>query len=478
MSRWIAKLIVKLLNRVSIIKLLVNRLNLSDAELVSLRTQDVIRAFIIILSAWEAWQVLNSHADISDFIVSAWLLITNFLQFPAVTFVLNLALIGVETYLLFKVFGWVKTWFNAISNRVEAEKGNRLKGFKLQRVQIFTAAQFTSFLLAVNQYARYAVNILLTLIYLTGVFSIFPQTRGFVTNILTGVLQSLENGWQGFVDYLPNLLSLIVIIVMTYYGLKIIRFFFDEIEKGTITLSGFYTEWATPTYQLLRFVVLAFALVVAFPYLPGSSSPAFQGVSVFVGVLFSLGSSTIVANIISGIVLTYTRAFDVGDRVKIADTVGDIIAKEMLVTRIRTIKNVEITIPNSMVMGSHIINYSAISEENGLILNTTVTLGYDIPWRLIHETLIKAAKSTNGILAEPRPFVLQTSLDDFYVSYQLNAYSDEPNRQPKIYSDLHQNIQDVFFEQDIEILSPHYRAARDGNMTTIPANYLPKDYVA
>ncbi len=299
-----------------------------------------------------------------------------------------------------------------------------------------------------------------------------------MSNILASLFQSISKGWQGFVDYLPSLLNLIVIVVVIYYLLKFVRFIFDEIEKGTITLANFHRDWAIPTYQLLRFVVIAIGLVFVFPYLPGSGSPAFQGVSVFIGLLFSLGSTSVVANIVSGVVLTYTRAFHVGDRVKIADTVGDIIEKGLLVTRVRTIKNVEITIPNGMVMGSHIINYSIVSQERGLILNTTITLGYDIPWRLVHETLAKAAKATNGILPEPHPFVLQTSLDDFYVSYELNAYTDQPNKMAFIYSELHQNIQDACNEAGIEILSPHYDALRDGNSSTIPSDYLPKDYQA
>jgi small-conductance mechanosensitive channel len=299
-----------------------------------------------------------------------------------------------------------------------------------------------------------------------------------VNNVLNSIFQSFSKSWQGFIAYLPSLLNLVVIIVITYYSLKLIRFLFGEIQKGTITLSGFYPEWAMPTYELVRFMVIALALVLAFPYLPGSSSPAFQGISVFIGLLFSLGSTSVVSNIVSGVVLTYTRAFSLGDRVKIADTVGDVIEKGLLVTRVRTIKNVVITIPNGMVLGSHIINYSAVSREHGLILNTTVTLGYDISWRLIHETLIKAAQATPGILAEPRPFVFQTSLDDFYVSYELNAYTDQPNQMAVTYSELHQNIQDFCNKAGIEILSPHYGALRDGNQSTIPADQLPKDYQA
>lgn len=478
LSRWIAKLVVGLINRTLIVNFVVNRLKLPDAELVNHRIRQVTRILVVLLSAWVGWQILNSHPDISEFIISAGQAIRSFVQLPAVIFTFNLALIGLETFVLFKVIGWIKAGFQVIANRIKAEQDKRLKGFKIQRVQVFTASQLTRFLLAVSQYARYVVNILLILIYLTGVFSVFPQTRGVVTNTLTSIFQTIEKGWQGFVGYLPSLLSLVVIIVITYYGLKLIRFLFNEVEKGTITLSGFHSEWAIPTYQLVRFLVIALALVLAFPYLPGSSSPAFQGVSVFIGLLFSLGATSVVANIVSGVVLTYTRAFHVGDRVKIADTIGDVIEKGLLITRIRTIKNVEISIPNGMVMGSHIINYSVVSQEHGLILNTTITLGYDIPWRLIHETLIKAAQATNGILAEPRPFVLQTSLDDFYVSYEINAYTEQPNKMAVIYSDLHQNIQDFCNEAGIEILSPHYGALRDGNPSTIPSDYLPKDYQA
>ncbi|NQU31341.1 MAG: hypothetical protein HQ525_11810, partial [Anaerolineae bacterium] len=303
-SRWIAKIITGLINRTPLINLAAKRINFPDAELIHQRIQQTIRFLVILLAVWGAWKTLNSHPDISNFLLSSWEVIINFAQLPAMIFIFNLALIGIVTFVLFKMFGWVKIGFISIANRIQAEQGKRLKGFKIQRVQVFTASQLSSFLLGVSRYIRYGVNILLTLIYLTGVFSIFPQTRGMVTRILDSIFQSLSKGWLGFVDYLPSLLNLIIIVVITYYGLKFIRFIFDEIEKGTITFSGFQAEWAIPTYQLVRFLVIAFALVLAFPYLPGSSSPAFQGVSVFIGLLFSLGSTSVVANIVSGIVLT------------------------------------------------------------------------------------------------------------------------------------------------------------------------------
>ena len=201
-------------------------------------------------------------------------------------------------------------------------------------------------------------------------------------------------------------------------------------------------------------------------------------VSVFVGILFSLGSSTAIANMVAGLVITYMRPFKIGDRIKIGDVSGDVVEKTLLVTRVKTIKNEIITIPNSSVLSGNTTNYTSETAEKGLILHTTVTIGYDVPWKDMHQVLIDAALKTDMILKDPMPFVLQTSLDDFYVSYQINAYTREASKQALIYSQLNQNIQDTCNERGIEILSPHYRAARDGNRVTIPSSYLPKDYKA
>jgi small-conductance mechanosensitive channel len=478
LSRWIAALVVGLLNRTPLVKRLARRLNHPDTGLINRFIRRITAGIVFLLALWAAWKTLMGQPDISGFVNSAKEVVISFVQLPAVILILDLALIGLATFILFKAFGWVKAGFGVITNRIRQEQGRLLKGIKIQRVHLFTDRQLTRFLLVFSLYARYAINLLLILVYLTGIFSVFPQTRGIVTTILDSVFQVAGNGWQNFVNYLPNLMNLFFIILVTFYGLKLIHFIFREIEKGTLTFSGFHPEWATPTYQLVRVLVIALALVVAFPYLPGSSSPAFQGVTVFIGLLLSIGSSSVVANIMSGVVLTYTRAFQIGDRVKIADTIGDVIEKGLLVTRIRTIKNVDVTIPNGLVLGSHIVNYSSVSKDRELIINTTVTLGYDNPWRLIHETLINAARATDGILAEPVPFVLQTALGDFYVSYELNAYTDQPNKMAVISSELHQNIQDYCNQAGIEILSPHYGALRDGNQSTIPPDQLPKDYQA
>jgi small-conductance mechanosensitive channel len=262
------------------------------------------------------------------------------------------------------------------------------------------------------------------------------------------------------------------------YFIRFIRYIFSEIETEKLKVPGFYSDWARPTFGIIKLFLYAFMIVLIFPYLPGSDSAIFKGVSIFIGVLFSLGSSSAVGNMIAGLMITYMRPFKIGDRIKIAGVAGDVVEKTILVTRVRTPKNEIITIPNSSVLSGNTVNYTSETNETGLIIHTTITIGYDVPWKIVHQALIDAALKTDMILQDPKPFVRQTSLDDFYVSYQINAYTKEASKQAYLYSCLHQNIQDVCNEIGIEILSPHYRAGRDGNMTTIPAQYLSKGYKA
>ncbi|HVX49353.1 MAG TPA: mechanosensitive ion channel family protein [Chitinophagaceae bacterium] len=353
-------------------------------------------------------------------------------------------------------------------------------GITIRKIKLLTARQLKVILVKTNNVLRIIVIILVIYFSLPLLFSLFPETKSWRDTLLRWVLTPAKSAFSGIIDYLPNLFTILVIFFIFRYTIKAIRYFVTEIEKGNISIKGFHADWAKPTFNILKFLLYAFMVVLIWPYLPGSSSVAFQGVSVFVGILISLGSSSAISNMVAGLVITYMRPFKVGDRIKIGDIAGDVIEKTMLVTRIRTIKNEDITIPNSSVLSSSTINYSANTrpEDKGLIIHTTVTIGYDAPWKDVYKALTGAALRTNMVLPDPAPFVLQTSLDDFYVSYQLNAYTKEPNKQALIYSHLHQNIQDCFNEAGIEIMSPHYRAARDGNTTTIPQDYLDKDYKA
>jgi small-conductance mechanosensitive channel len=373
---------------------------------------------------------------------------------------------------------YINKLFKWTSIKIENQEGKLIRGIHFNNFTLFDSKQQIRLLLRLNRIMNWFINLLLVYISLPLLFGIFPWTKNLASTLVDYVLGPVKRIGLAIWNYMPNLFTIAVIVVVFYYVLRGIKFLKVEIEKGNLQIPGFYPEWAGSTFQIVRLITLSFMLVVIFPYLPGSESPVFRGVSVFLGFLFTFGSAGSLSNIIAGLVLTYMRLFSIGDRVKIGEIVGDVIEKSLLVTRIRTPKNEIVSIPNSTVMNSHTVNYSIEATENGLILHTTVTIGYDVPWKEVHEALIKAADSTNLIVKEPKPFVLQTSLDDFYVSYELNATTQSPNKQAGIYSDLHQNIQDSFNSAGIEILSPHYRAARDGNNTTIPANYLPKDYVA
>ena len=304
---------------------------------------------------------------------------------------------------------------------------------------------------------RFIIILVLTYVYLHELLSFFPWSRRYAITLLGYVLAPLKFMGFGILKEIPDLIFIAVLVIIVRLGLKFLHVFFRQIETGTRTVAGFYPEWAKPTDRIITFLVIAFAAVIAFPYIPGSSSAAFKSISIFIGVLFSLGSQSAVSNTIAGFVVHYRRAFRIGDRIRINDIIGDVTEIRMQVTHLRTIKNEEVIIPNSVILTSHIVNYSSLAREEGLILHTEVTIGYDAPWRQVHAMLLKAAERTNGLMKEPPPFVLQKGLEDFYVRYELNAYTDAPQMMASIYSELHKNIQDAFNEYGVQIMSPHYR---------------------
>jgi len=366
--------------------------------------------------------------------------------------------------------------FRRLFRMLDVWRETKIRSIRIQRVELLSAQRISTLLSHTARVLRIVVLLMLLYAYALLVLSFFPWTRGvsaaLIDYLRSGVKLVLATAASDF----PSLVIIAIIAFITRYVIKFCKFIFAEIGRGSIAIPGFYPEWADPTYKIARFLILAFAVVVIFPYFPGHDSPAFKGVSIFVGVLFSLGSAGAVSNIVAGVLLTYTRAFQIGDRVRIADTTGDILGRTLLATRIRTIKNEDVTVPNSLVLGSHIVNYSSCAAEKGLILHTSVTIGYDAPWRRVHELLISAALSTKGILPAPQPFVLQTGLNDFYVAYEINAYTSEPARMATIYAEMHQSIQDKFNEAGVEICSPHFAAVRDANHIAIPPRYVPDGY--
>jgi len=369
----------------------------------------------------------------------------------------------------------VNRFFSRLRRKMVQEKDKFFKGLKVKDYALLNPQKQLGMAYSVLKVVRIVVILLIVYITLPFVFSIFPWTKGIADSLISWTLAPIKAMLAAILGYLPKLLTILVIYLVTRYLVKFINYLAEEVSKGALNIKGFYPDWAMPTASVVKFLLYAFMFVIIFPYLPGSDSKIFQGVSVFLGILFSLGSSSAIANVIAGFVITYMRPFKIGDRIKIGDLTGDVIEKNMLVTRLRTIKNEEITVPNASILSGHTINYTTSAKELGLILHTTATIGYDVPWRKVHELLISAALATEGIIKDRKPFVLQTGLDDFYVSYELNAYTNHPEHMAAIYSELRQHIQDYMNEAGVEIMSPHYYIRReDSSTTTIPAEYLSK----
>ena len=383
--------------------------------------------------------------------------------------ILYFVLVIVGQYFLFRLTNWL---FRKLKVRILRLKDTKIKPVSIQGYELLDAQKQANLLVFLASVGRYILMGLQLLFTVPLIFIIFPQTEGLAYRLLGYIWNPIRGIFVGIIDYIPKLFTIIVIWYAVKYLVRFVLYLAREVEGGRLKINGFYPDWAMPTFHIIRFLLYAFMIAMIYPYLPGSNSGVFQGISVFVGLIVSLGSSTVIGNIIAGLVITYMRPFKIGDRIQLNDTTGNIIEKTPLVTRIHTPKNEVVTVPNSFVMSSHTVNYSTSAREYGLIIHSEVSIGYDIPWRKVNELLIDAALNTPGVVDDPRPFVLETSLSDWYPVYQVNAYIKEADKMPQIYSNLHQNIQDKFNEAGIEIMSPHYMAMRDGNETTIPKDDL------
>ncbi|MGA9572701.1 MAG: mechanosensitive ion channel domain-containing protein [Lysobacterales bacterium] len=307
--------------------------------------------------------------------------------------------------------------------------------------------------------------------YLNTVLGLFPWTRPAAIILFDLILNPVKSLWHGFVSSLPDLVFLAILVLVVRYILKLTRMFFTQVARGRIKLRDFDPDWALPTHKIVRILVIAFSIVIAYPYIPGSDSMAFKGVSVFIGVIFSLGSSSFIANMLAGLAMTYRGAFKEGERVKIGDIVGKVDEIKLMTTRIHTIKNESVIIPNSNILNTDVTNYSVMAREPGLVLHTTVGIGYDTPWRQVEAMLLLAAERTEGLKKEPAPFVQQTLMGDFAVSYEINAYCSDAAQIVAIRSGLHRSIQDVFNEYGVQIMSPAYEKDPETLKIVPPENW-------
>lgn len=339
---------------------------------------------------------------------------------------------------------------------------------KIQHLEVISSDQIRRGLHALIDAAKTVITLLLWSVFITRILNLFPDAQPFAHDIRLMIVTPLQAALQATEDYLPNLVHIVIILLITRYTLKVVHLIFHAIGAGIIVLPDFYPEWAEPTYKIIRLLVFVFITFVIVPMLPGANSRFFDEISFFIGLLVSLGSTSAIKNMTAGMVLTYTRSFQIGDRVCIGDITGDVMEKSLFVTRIKTIKNEQIAMPNGTVLDTNIVNYSSLAQSRGLILHTSITIGYDVDWRQVQNMLIEAARSTPHIQHEPKPFVLQTSLDDYYVSYQINAYTERPELTAGTLSALHQHILDVFHTAGVEIMSPSYSALRNGNDLAIP----------
>ncbi|MDE6403198.1 MAG: mechanosensitive ion channel family protein, partial [Muribaculaceae bacterium] len=376
-------------------------------------------------------------------------------------------------YLLFKFTNYL---FRKLRRYIIRLKQQRLKPVIVRDYELLNKRQLGRIMIFFSNILRYIVLLIQLTFSIPMLFAIFPQTEKLALTIFFYIMEPVKMILRSVADYVPNLFIILVIWFCIKYLIKGLRYIATEIENEKLKISGFYPDWAKPSFNIIRFLLYAFMVAMIYPYLPGSNSGIFQGISVFVGLIVSLGSSTVIGNIIAGLVITYMRPFKIGDRIKLNDTTGNVIEKTPFVTRLRTPKNEVVTIPNSFIMSSHTVNYSASARQFGLIIHTTVTIGYDVPWRQVHQLLINAARLTHGVMEHPKPFVLETELQDYYPCYQINAYIKDADQQAVIMTDLMQNIQDVFNEAGVEIMSPKYVATRDGNTSTIPADPLKDQY--
>ena len=359
-------------------------------------------------------------------------------------------------------------FFNRWKMRLTRILLRNIKPIRIKDYTLFDTHRVGVAIIVLMNVFRFVLVLLQLLVSIPLIFSIFPETKTVTYTILGYVLSPMKDIFFAVVNYLPDLFKIIVIIICFRYLLKVIRFFANEIASGKLKINGFYADLAMPTYSILRVLFYSFMLVMIWPLLPSSNSEIFQGVSVFIGVIVSLGSTSIVGNVMSGLVMTYMRPFRIGDYIRFGDTEGEVVEKSMLVTRVRTRKNEIVTIPNSNMMSSQTSNFSSSAQRYGVIVHTKITIGYDEPWKKIERLLLDAAEATEGIKKHPKPYVRVTSLDDFYVEYEINGYTDRAKTLPTVYSALHSNILDHFHGAGVEIMSPHIEAHRDNLPLQIP----------
>ena len=371
------------------------------------------------------------------------------------------------TLVLVTFFLLIQRTYRNLAARIDDWKPAE-EGVKVQSAVLLSPERVRRMLTGALRVFRALLIFVLLYLYVPFILSAIPQTHELAGKVMPYLMAPVLTSGKAIWGYLPDFITLVVILVAGRYLIRLLRFSMVAIGAGGLKVEGFEAEWAEPTYKLGRMLIVFVVIMISYPYLPGSGSDVFKGFSLFLGALVTLGASSSIANVIAGIILTYTGSFRVGDRVKIGDTVGDVIEKKLFVTRLRTIYNEEVTVPNGVVMQTELVNYTASSKKGGLALTIEAGIGYDVDWRTVHELLKNAAGKTERILEEPEPFVLQHGLGDFAVQYKLVAFTDDARTAVKTVSELRQHALDEFNEAGVEIMTPMIHAVRNSPELATP----------
>jgi small-conductance mechanosensitive channel len=307
------------------------------------------------------------------------------------------------------------------------------------------------------------LHLLILYAVVTFVLRRFPYTRPWGDSMRGFLIDTAQTLGLSFANAVPGFFTVVVILVLARLFNRLIAAYFNAVEAGRIEPPPWmHPETAQPTRRLITAGTWLFAIVVAYPYLPGSQTEAFKGVSVFVGLMFTLGSAGVVQHVMSGFMITYSRAIRVGDFVRLGEVEGTVTHIGILSTKVRTPRREEITIPNAVVTSNIAIDYSRFAHSDGVMTPTAVTIGYDAPWRQVEALLVAAAERTPGVRRDPKPIVIQASLEDFYVKYVLMVCLEQQERKAMLLHQLHGNIQDLFNEYGVQIMSPSYEADPSG----------------
>lgn len=350
----------------------------------------------------------------------------------------------------------IKKLFHLLGKKLLGSKNSKKEGLKIKNYQFINRRRLIRILLR-SLCVLYIIVIFLSLyISLSAIFSIFPATEGWAHMLLYWIWIPLKELLLSFYHYIPKLIHIIIVLIIGKYIDKLLRYLSIEIRRDLLKIRGFHKDWASPTYKLLRICLIAFIIVLTFPYLPGADTDAFKGVSVFFGILISIGSSSAISNTIAGFIITYMRPFQEGDWIKVNDITGEVIEKTALITRLRTINNEDVTVPNSTILSNKTINYSSASQEKGLVIPVLVNIRYDVSSSIVNDLLIKAAIRTKDIEQTPTPYIFKNVLKDTYVTYQINAITTKPQNMYFIQSDLNENILKEFGTAGIDILSAQF----------------------